>query len=182
MRSCRSAGSCSTVIECRSTMQKNASPSSWVRRVLAEAADQVAEVLLARGLDAGEDAHGRGIVPEGPSGPQLGCSGRHGSDRAHLDPGVMARPCRGAAARVARRRPRSPPCASGCGCCRRSSSRARRARCGRRSGRRPRAARSCCRPGTAPSRSGTFRRPGSASGSRCCCRCRPCSPTAPRCR
>ena len=65
MRSRRSSGSYATLIECRSTMQKNASPCSCVGRVLAEAARVVAEVLRARRLDAGEDAH-RGIVP-GPA-------------------------------------------------------------------------------------------------------------------
>ena len=39
-------------------MQKNASPSSCVARVLAEAADVVAEMLVAGGLDAREDPHG----------------------------------------------------------------------------------------------------------------------------
>ena len=57
VRSWRSRGSWSTVIECRSTMQKNASPCSCVCGVLAEAADVVAEVLVARRLDAREDPH-----------------------------------------------------------------------------------------------------------------------------
>ena len=65
MRSRSSRGSYSTLIECRSTMQKNASPCSCVCGVLTEAARVVAEVLCARRLDAGEDAH-RGIVP-GPA-------------------------------------------------------------------------------------------------------------------
>ena len=76
---------------------------------------------------------------------------------------------------------RSRPYASGCAACRRSSSPARRARCSRRSARSARGALSCCRPATASSRSTTSPRLRSASGSRCCCRCRPSSRMRRRC-
>ena len=53
----KSCGSYSTLIECRSTMQKNPSPRSCVAAYWRKPPIRLPSVLVARGLDAGKDAH-----------------------------------------------------------------------------------------------------------------------------
>ena len=57
------AGSCGTVIACRSTMQKKLMRSRWCCHPLLDRAQVVAEVELAGRLDAGEDPARRAAVP-----------------------------------------------------------------------------------------------------------------------
>ena len=51
------SGSCGTVIACRSTMRVERIHLVLLGHPAADGADEVAEVLLARRLDSGEDAH-----------------------------------------------------------------------------------------------------------------------------
>ena len=62
-----SAGSCQTVIACRSTTQKRHSNSSCSAHPVADGAQVVAEVQVAGRLDAGENAvHGRAVIARQP--------------------------------------------------------------------------------------------------------------------
>ena len=150
------AGSYSTVIECRSTMQKNASPLLLRRRVLAEAADQVAEVLVAGGLDAARRCACRSSWRN--RAPADFYTGPMAVTPDNLDALLVARPSRRSSSPSGRtRRAREAALAQ-----LKAHAAARLRRRGARSSRprsprsRP-AARSCSRPATAPSRSTTSR-------------------------